>query len=80
MTAVSSDFSEAGSYSSYPWLKVTHLLPLGEGVAASLERAGMAGGQAYYGHKYKSRYVDIQRLSSAEAGLGRAWHPPLTMI
>ena len=55
-------------------------LPLGEGVAASAERAGMAGGQAYYGHKYKSRYVDIQRLSSAEAGLGRAWHPPLTMI
>ena len=49
-------------------------------MAASAERAGMAGGQAYYGHKYKSRYVDIQRLSSAEAGLGRAWHPPLTMI
>ena len=32
----------------------------------------MAGGQAYYGHKYKSRYVDIQRLrQAAEARLGQ---------
>ena len=40
---------------------LTHPQPLLVGVAESRAGTGvgMAGGQAYYGHKYKSRYVDI---------------------
>ena len=70
VTAVSSDSSEARSYPSVTW-SWWHTPCLLARAWRRPERAGMAGGQAYYGHKYKSRYVDIQRLrQAAEAGPG----------